>query len=97
MRHRTALLRARRDLLVARSGYLRADLQFEAAAIGRRVRFVDRAIAFSRSGPGRVVLVSGAVLLLLTGPRRLLRIVGRLSAAWPMVQPWLSGSLGRLR
>ena len=85
MSHRAAVLAARRDLAVARSAYLRADLQCEAAALGQRLRFVDRATAWARSGPGRVVLVGGAVVLLLAGPRRLLGIAGRVFAAWPLV------------
>jgi hypothetical protein len=86
MSHRAAVLAARRDLAIARSAYLRADLQCEAAALGQRLRFVDRATAWVRSGPGRVVLVGGAVVLLLAGPRRLLGVAGRVLAAWPMVQ-----------
>jgi hypothetical protein len=86
MSHRAAVLAARRDLAVARSAYLRADLQCEAAALGQRLRFVDRAAAWVRSGPGRVVLVGGAVVLLLAGPRRLLGVAGRVLAAWPLVQ-----------
>jgi len=86
MSHRAAVLAARRDLAVARSAYLRADLQCEAAALGRRLRFVDRATAMARSGPGRVLLVGGAVVLLLAGRRRLLGVAGRVLAAWPLVQ-----------
>lgn len=88
MSHRAAVLAARRDLAVARSAYLRADLQCEAAAIGRRMRFVDRATALARSGPGRVLLVGGAVVLLLAGPRRLVGLASRVIAMWPLVRSW---------
>ena len=87
MTRRAELLAARRDLLLARSAYLRADLQFEATGIGRSLRLVDRAVAFGQSGTGRALIVGGAVLLLLTGPRRVLRIAGRLIAFWPVVRP----------
>ena len=86
MSRRAAVLAARRDLAVARSAYLRADLQCEAAALGQRLRFVDRATALARSGAGRVLLVGGAVVLLLAGPRRLLGVAGRVATAWPLVR-----------
>jgi hypothetical protein len=92
MRHRAAVLAARRDLAVARSAYLRADLQCEGAAIARRMQFVDRATALARSGPGRVLLVGGAVFVLLAGPRRLLSAAGRLVAVWPLVRAGLSAA-----
>ena len=85
MSHRDEVLAARRDLAIARSAYLRADLQGEAAALGQRLRLLDRATALARSGPGRVLLVGGALVLLLAGPRRLLGIAGRVVAAWPLV------------
>jgi hypothetical protein len=88
---RAEILAARRDLLLARSAYLRADLQYEATGIGRRLRLVDRVVAFGRSGPGRALIVGGAALLVLSGPRRVLRIAGRLMAFWPVVRPlWSS-------
>jgi hypothetical protein len=90
--HRAAVLEARRNLAIARSAYLRADLQCEAAALGRRLQFVDRATALARSGPGRVLLVGGALVLLLAGPRRLLGVAGRVVAAWPLVRTWASAA-----
>jgi hypothetical protein len=84
---RAEILAARRDLLLARSAYLRADLQYEATGIGRSLRLVDRAVAFGQSGSWRAVIVGGAVLLVLSGPRRALRIAGRLVAFWPLVRP----------
>jgi hypothetical protein len=92
MSRRAAILAARRDLAVARSAYLRADLQCEAAALGRRLRFFDRATALARSGSGRVLLVSGAAVLLLVGPHRLLGLAGRVVAAWPLVRTWASAA-----
>jgi hypothetical protein len=83
---RAQVLEARRDLLVARSAYLRADLQCGAVAIGQRARLVDRATAFARSGSGRAVIAGGAVLLVLSGPRRLLHVVGRALTLWPLVR-----------
>jgi hypothetical protein len=85
VRSNTALLAARRDLLVARSNYLRADLQCEAVGVGQRLRLVDRAVAFSRSASGRLLLVGGAALFVLAGPRKLLSVAGRLYAVWRVV------------
>jgi hypothetical protein len=87
---RAEILAARRDLLLARSAYLRADLQYEATGIGRRLRLVDRAVAFGQSGSGRALIVGGAVLLALSGPGRILKVAGRLIAVWPLVRPLLS-------
>ena len=87
MTRRAEILAARRDLLLARSAYLRADLQYEATGIGRSLRLVDRAVAFGRSGTGRALIVGGAVLLVLSGPRRVLKIAGRLMGLWPVVRP----------
>ena len=89
MKHRAARLAARRDLLVARSAYLRSDLQYEALQVGRRLDLVDRAVGFAQSAGGRVLLAGTVVVLLLTGPRKVIRVVGRLVAVWPVVQPWL--------
>lgn len=90
MTRRAEVLAARRDLLVARSNYLRSDLQCEAIAVGQGARLVDRAIAFGQSGTGRALVVGGAVLLVVTGPGRVFRIVGRLVALWPLLRPMLS-------
>ena len=87
MTRRAEVLAARRDLLVARSNYLRADLQCEATAVGQSLRLVDRAVAFGQSAPGRALLAGGAVLLVLSGPRRVLRIAGRLLTFWPLLRP----------
>ena len=90
MSRRARLLEARRDLLLARSAYLRADLQCEAIEIGRRARFVDRAVVFAQSGPGRALVFGGALLLVLAGPGRILKAASRLMAVWPLVRPLLS-------
>lgn len=89
MTRRAELLAARRDLLLARSAYQRASLQYDAATIGHRLRFVDAATRFARSGPGRLLLVGGVAMLLLTGPGRAVRVASRLVAVWPIVRPWI--------
>lgn len=86
MTRRAAILAARRDLLLARSAYLRADLQYEATEAVRGVRLIDRLVAFGQSGSGRTMIVGGAVLLVLSGPRRVLRIAGQLLALWPVAR-----------
>jgi hypothetical protein len=83
---RARLLAARRDLLVARSAYLRADLQCESMEVGQRLRFIDRATALAQSGPGRTVILGGAALLVLSGPRRVLHVMGRILTVWPLVR-----------
>ena len=90
MTRRAAVLAARRDLLLARSAYLRADLQCEAIEAARALRFLDRAVAFGRSGAGRGLLVGGTVLLALGGPGRVFRIAGRIVAVWPLLRPLIA-------
>jgi len=85
--HAGAQLVARKELLVLRSAVLRAGLQQEGEVIGQKLRFVDRSVAYLRSGTGRIVIVGGAILVLLVGPRRLLRIAPRMLIAWPAVRP----------
>jgi hypothetical protein len=80
-------LQARKELLVLRSGLLRAGLQQDGDTIGQRLHLVDRTVAYVRSRTGRVVLAGGTVLVLLLGPRRLLRIAPRILVAWPAVRP----------
>jgi hypothetical protein len=94
MRHRAAVLAARRDLAVARSAFLRAELQCEAAVIGRRLRFIDRATAVARSVPSSALLAGGVLLLVLTGPRKLLRVAGRALASWQVAQSLASIAAG---
>lgn len=90
MTRRAELLAARRELLLARSAYQRASLQYDAATIGHRLRYVDTATTFARSRSARLLLVSGAAaLVLLTGPGRLVRVASRLVAVWPIVRPWI--------
>lgn len=91
------MLAARRELLLARSAYQRASLQYDGATIGRRLRFVDTATTFARSSSGRVLLVGGVAMLLLTGPGRLVRVATRLVAVWPIVSAWLPRLLGSTR
>jgi hypothetical protein len=85
--HASVQLAARKELLVLRSAVLRAGLQQEGAVIGQKLHFVDRSVAYLRSRTGRIVIVGGAVLVLLVGPRRLLRIAPRMLIAWPAVRP----------
>lgn len=97
MTHRAEMLAARRELLLARSAYQRASLQYDGATIGRRLRFVDTATTFARSNSGRLLLVGGVAILLLTGPARLARVASRLLAVWPVVGAWIPRLLGPTR
>jgi hypothetical protein len=85
--HRGAQLVARKERLVLRSAVLRAGLQQEGAVIGQKLLFVDRSVAYLRSRTGRTVIAGGALLVLLVGPSRLLRIAPRMLIAWPAVRP----------
>lgn len=89
MTRRAELLAARRELLLARSAFQRASLRYDAAVIGNRVRLVDTVTSFARSGPGRTALIGGAIVLLMVGPLRLVRVASRLVAAWPIVSHWI--------
>lgn len=89
MTRRTELLAARRELLLARSAYQRASLQFDGATISHRLRYVDKATTFARSNSGRLLLVGGVAMLLLSGPGRLVRVASRLAAVWPIARVWM--------
>jgi hypothetical protein len=86
---RAELLAARRELLLARCACQRASLHRDAAIIGNRLRLVDTATAVARSNAGRAALVGGAVVLLLVGPLRVVRVASRLIAIWPIVRHWI--------
>jgi hypothetical protein len=88
--HTGAQLVARKELLVLRSAVLRAGLQQEGAVIGQKLLFVDRSVAYLRSRTGRIVIAGGALLILLVGPSRLLRVAPRMLSAWPLIRPVFS-------
>lgn len=86
-RHTDGQLLARKELLVLRSDLLRAGLQQDGTTIGQKLLFADRTVAYARSRTGRFVIAGSAILILLVGPRRLLRMAPRMLIAWPTVQP----------
>jgi hypothetical protein len=86
-RHSDGQFLARKELLVLRSDLLRAGLQQDGATIGQKLLFADRTVAYARSRAGRFVIAGSAILVLLVGPRRLLRMAPRMLIAWPTVRP----------
>lgn len=94
MTSRAAQLAARREELVARSEFLRAELAREAGAVTGRLHVVDATTAFFRSGGGRILLFGSAALLLLGGAGRGLKLASRIAIAWPMLRTWVPRLLG---
>ena|GEM_PF-1727842 len=97
MTGRAARLAARRAQLIARSERLRLDLRYDGAELADRFRLLDSATAFARSAAGRALLVGGAALVLVAGPRRALKIARRLALLWPLARPLLPEVLRYVR
>jgi hypothetical protein len=79
----------RRAELLRRSAELRAELDHCAAAMSERLRPVDEGTRWVRRHAGKLLLGGGALLLLMRGPRRLLKVAGPLAVGWPLVRRWL--------
>jgi hypothetical protein len=75
-------LAARRDGLLQRSAELRSKLSEDAEALSRQLRIVDAAAAFVRSGRGRAVVWGGLMLLLASGPGRVVKLASRSALMW---------------
>ena len=79
----------RRAELLRRSAELRAELEGCAAALRERLQPVDEGTRWFRRHAGKLLLGGGALLLLMRGPRRLLKLAGPLAVAWPLARRWL--------
>ncbi len=88
MSERVPLERRRAELL-RRSAELRSELELCAAAIGDRLQRVDDGTRFFRKNAGKLLLGGASLLLLMRGPRRLLKMAGPLAVAWPIARRWL--------
>jgi hypothetical protein len=97
MRFDEAKLAERLEGLLRRSDELRSRIADDATSITARLRVIDQATAFLRSGGGRVVVVGGILLLLLSGPGRVFKIAGRTALAWSLVRRWLPHALALRR
>jgi YqjK-like protein len=86
MRSDEAKLAARLDELLRHSAELRSRITDDASAISSRLRGVDRATSFLRSGGGRAIIAGGLVLLMFMGPGRLLKVASRSAFAWSLVR-----------
>lgn len=87
-------LQARREVLLARSERLRAEIADDAHALGARFRSFDRGIALGRAGLafGRSrllvpLLVAGGVAIVVARPSRWFRLASRALVLWPIVKP----------
>ena len=89
MKRRSHELAARRELLLARSARLRAELAGDAAALGVRLHLADELVASARSGIAHVALIGGALLLVFGRGRRLLGLATRVAVLWPFIRPLL--------
>lgn len=81
-----AALAVRREALLRRSAELRSAIIDDTAAISSHLRVVDTVTGFLRSGSGRAVVGGGALLLLLVGPSRVLKVAGRAALMWSLIR-----------
>jgi len=93
MRREEAKLAARRDALLRRSSELRSRISADADAISSQLRVVDKATVFMRSGGGRALVWGGILLMLFTGPGRVIRVASRTALMWSLVRRWLPRAL----
>jgi hypothetical protein len=94
---RTDALAARREALLVRSSELRAELAVESAAAAEGLGFLDRGVAFARSGRFRQVISIAAVLLVALRPRMVWRLARR-GALWlPLARRLLPGLITKVQ
>jgi hypothetical protein len=85
----TASLDSHRAELLRRSAELRNELDLCAAELRERLRPVDEGARFFRRNASKLLLGGAALLLVMRGPRRLLKLAGPVAVAWPLVRRWL--------
>ncbi len=90
-------LAARREELLNRSEELRSRIIDDITSMSSHLRVVDRASAVLRSGGGRALVVGGLLLLMVTGPGRVLKVAGRTAMMWSLARRWLPRALTLLR
>jgi len=90
-------LAARREELLNRSEELRSRIIYDVNSMSSHLRVVDRASAVLRSGGGRALIVGGLVLIMFTGPGRVLKLAGRTAMMWSLARRWLPRALTLLR
>ena len=89
MTRSAAQLAQRRADLLARSEHLRNDLAESMTMLAARLRYVDRAATFLRGAGGPLVVSAALALLMFRGPRRMIKVAGRVALIWPVLRPWL--------
>jgi hypothetical protein len=90
-------LAARREELLKRSEELRSRIVYDVSSMSSHLRVVDKASAVLRSGGGRALIVGGLVLLMVTGPGRVLKVAGRAALMWSVARRWLPRALTLMR
>jgi len=83
----------RRAELLRRSTELRAELDLCAAEMRERLRPVDEGTRWVRRHAGKLLLGGAALMLLMRGPRRMLKLAGPFAVGWPLVRRWLPSLL----
>jgi YqjK-like protein len=89
MSSETNRLAARRHALLERSSRLRSRIADDVGEISEHLRIVDRATSLFNSRGGRIIVLGGMVLILMTGPGRALKAAGRAAIVWSLVRRWL--------
>jgi len=97
MTARTDALAARRALLLARSAALRDDLASQSTGLAHSLGYLDRGVAFARSGKLRPVITLAALALLLLRPRAVWRLASRGAVLVPLARRLLPGIIARVR
>jgi hypothetical protein len=80
---------ARREALLRRSAELRSRIAEDAGEISNRLRVVDKASGFLRTGGGRAVVWAGMLLIVMTGPGKVLKVASRTAFTLSLARRWL--------
>jgi hypothetical protein len=94
---RAQLLAARREVLLARSAVLRAELSSQSEAASGSFRFLDRGVAFARSGKVQPLLALAVALVVVLRPGTAWRVATRSAVLLPVARRVLPALLKRLR
>jgi hypothetical protein len=82
----TKRLAAHRDSLLGHSARLRSRIVDDVVQVSDHLRIVDQATSLLNSRGGRILVLGGTILLLMTGPGRALKVAGRAAIVWSLVR-----------
>ena len=82
----TKRLAAHRDSLLGRSARLRSRIVDDAVEVSEHLRIVDQATSLLNSRGGRILVLGGMILVLMTGPGRAVKLAGRTAIIWSLVR-----------